>query len=791
MNFLAAIGTRAKRHFLAALAVWMMIVAGGRLSAAEAALGTTVFVGKTVTLTATADGNPAPTFQWLKNGSPISGATNAVLTFAAVALSDAGTYQVRATNSAGSALSPEAVLIVEPAPLTTTNSVPVITTQPVASINATSGGTATLSVVATGTPAPAYQWFKNGQMMAGWTNASLTLVALTSNDTATYKVVVTNVAGTVTSSDARLTVSSPTTPLPSTPDSGGGTPPSTDGGTVVGTAPVFTTQPVSQTASAGQNVLFSAGVSGTPQPQLQWRKDGVNIAGATGATLSLTSVSAADVATYSVVATNSAGIVASAEATLSVTGTGVAGITPKFTLQPLSHTVAIGASTRLSASANGSPAPTYQWLKNGVVIPGATEKELPLNNVTTADTAVYSVIASNLAGAAMSTSAHVVVGGVSGVSAPIITMQPLSQSTESKSTVTFRVAASGSPSPTFQWRKNGLDIAGANTSALTISSVNKSDAGVYTVVARNAYGSVASSSAQLFVNNPSKGSVAGVEDVGLDPAQVNEETMSRIVNISVRASAGAADESLIVGFVVSAGAQKPVLIRGVGPTLGAFGVEGALQDPKVSLFSGSVLSSSNDDWGVNENAPTIQAVGLKVGAFALGTTTNDAALITILRSGAYTAQVNGQASERGVALIEVYDGASTEAGRLINVSTRARVGEGADVPHIGFVIQGTQPKKLLIRAVGPTLGVFGVGGVLADPQLEIFEGPSRLLHNDDWNGSSELGVAFNRVGAFGFPDPLSKDAAVLVTLEPGAYTTVVSGVNGGTGTVLVEVYEMP
>jgi hypothetical protein len=411
--------------------------------------------------------------------------------------------------------------------------------------------------------------------------------------------------------------------------------------------------------------------------------------------------------------------------------------------------------------------------------------------VSTADTAVYSVIASNGIGAAMSTSAHVVVGGVSGVSMPSITTQPLSQSTVTKSAVTFRVAASGSPAPLFQWRKNGLDIAGANAATLTISSVNKSDAGLYTVLARNAYGSVTSTPAQLIVNNPSKGSVAGVQDPGVDLALANEETMSRIVNISVRALAGAADDSLIVGFVVSAGAQKPILIRGIGPTLGAFGVEGALQDPKVSLFSGTVLSSTNDDWGVNENAPTIRSTGLKVGAFSLGDTTNDAALISILRSGAYTAQVSGQSSEQGVALIEVYDGASTEAGRLVNVSTRARVGTGSDVPHIGFVIQGTQPKKLLIRAVGPTLGVFGVGGVLADPQLELFEGPSRLLYNDDWNGSSELGAAFSRVGAFGFADPLSKDAAILVTLEPGAYTTVVSGVNGGTGTVLVEVYEMP
>jgi len=788
MNFLTAIGTRAKRHFLTALAGWMLIVAGGRLDAADTALGTTVYVGKTVTLTATADGNPAPTFQWLKNGAPISGATNAVLTITAVALSDAGIYQVRATNSAGSALSPEAVLVVESAPIALTNSAPAITTQPAATLAGVSGDTVTFSVVATGTPAPTYQWLKNGQAIAGWTSASLTLAALTSNDPATYNVVVSNVAGSVTSANAQLTVSTPSTPPPSQPSGGGGssTPPPPSS-----TAPMFTTAPSSLKANAGENVSFSVGVAGTPQSQLQWRKNGVAISGATGSSLSLSSISTADVAAYSVVATNTAGTVISSEATLSLISPGTDGTTPKFTLQPLSQTVALGASPRISAAANGSPAPTYQWLKNGVVIRGAIAKDLVVYNVTTADTAVYSVIASSPAGAAMSTSAHLVVGGVPGVSAPVISVQPLSQSTVTQSSVSFQIAASGSPAPSLQWRKNGLDIAGATSSVLTISTVNKSDAGIYTMLVRNAYGSVTSNPAQLIVNNPSKGSVAGVEEPGVDSGLAGGATMSRIVNISVRASAGAGDESLIVGFVVSAGAQKPVLIRGIGPTLGAFGVEGALQDPKVSLFSGSVLSSANDDWGVNENAPTIQSTGLKVGAFALGETTNDAALISILRSGAYTAQVSGQGTERGIALIEVYDGASTDAGRLINVSTRARVGTGGDVPHIGFVIQGTLPKKVLIRAVGPTLSVFGVGGVLADPQLELFEGPSRLLHNDDWNGSTELGQAFSRVGAFGFADPLSKDAAILVTLEPGAYTTVVSGVNGATGTVLVEVYEMP
>jgi hypothetical protein len=107
----------------------------------------------------------------------------------------------------------------------------------------------------------------------------------------------------------------------------------------------------------------------------------------------------------------------------------------------------------------------------------------------------------------------------------------------------------------------------------------------------------------------------------------------------------------------------------------------------------------------------------------------------------------------------------------------------------GFVIGGATPRKVLVRAIGPTLASFGVGGVVADPRLALFTGQTQIAANDNWGGDAALSAAFVQVGAFALAAD-SKDAAILVTLDPGSYTAQVSGV-GGTGVALVEVYEVP
>ncbi|MDO8539626.1 MAG: VCBS repeat-containing protein [Opitutaceae bacterium] len=262
---------------------------------------------------------------------------------------------------------------------------------------------------------------------------------------------------------------------------------------------------------------------------------------------------------------------------------------------------------------------------------------------------------------------------------------------------------------------------------------------------------------------------------------------STLSNLSVRSSAGTGDKSLIVGFVVAGGARE-VLVRGIGPTLAAFGVPGTLADPTLTLNGGPAIVR-NDNWDTSTATP---AVFSSVGAFPLVGGTKDAALLASI-DGARSAQVGTTDDGSGIALVELY-AMPTGAGRLINVSARTEVGTGGAILIAGFNVSGTTPRRLLLRAVGPTLGVFGVGGTLADPTLVVKNAAGiEVAANDNWstaNNAADIAATAARVGAFALGNG-SKDAVVLATLPPGAYTASILGVNDTTGVALVEVYEVP
>ena len=265
---------------------------------------------------------------------------------------------------------------------------------------------------------------------------------------------------------------------------------------------------------------------------------------------------------------------------------------------------------------------------------------------------------------------------------------------------------------------------------------------------------------------------------------------SRIVNLAIRSNLPAGG-SLIVGFVV-AGNGKPLLVRAVGPGLGQFGLGGVLADPRMSLYAGSALVASNDDWGGAANAAQVATTAGQVGAFGLPAGSLDAVLLMSLDGGGYSAQVLGPGNAGGIVLVELYDAAGATAARLVNVSARTAVGTGENALFAGFAVTGNAKRTVLIRAIGPTLAAFGATGVLGDPRLDLLgAGASTpLATNDDWGGGANLTAAFGVVGAF----PLAanaKDAALLVTLDPGSYSVQVSGVGGTTGEALVEIYEVP
>ncbi len=364
------------------------------------------------------------------------------------------------------------------------------------------------------------------------------------------------------------------------------------------------------------------------------------------------------------------------------------------------------------------------------------------------------------------------------VEAPAFALAPKARAAVAGEVVTLTATATGSGPFAYQWLKDGLPISGATTAALALPAVSASDTANYAVVVRGAEGAI--------VSPPAPVTVRGVGEA---------EIPARLVNLSVRTTAGTGNQTLIVGFFVNGSPDKSVLIRAIGPTLGQFGVTGTLADPRLRLLSGATELTTNDNWaspvGGGASVPIANAFASS-GAFALAESSLDAALVRTMGVGGYTAQITG-ASGTGIALAELYDTLPGSGARLANVSARSQVNTGGDILIAGFSITGNLPQTVLIRGIGPSLTALGVTGVLTDPRLALFRATAKLDENDDWGsaGSATLASAFARVGAFPLSGSGSKDAALLVTLAPGGYTAQVSGANSTTGIALIEVYELP
>ncbi|MCX6950758.1 MAG: hypothetical protein NTV51_01005 [Verrucomicrobia bacterium] len=268
-------------------------------------------------------------------------------------------------------------------------------------------------------------------------------------------------------------------------------------------------------------------------------------------------------------------------------------------------------------------------------------------------------------------------------------------------------------------------------------------------------------------------------------------------NLSTRGQVGTGNNILIAGFVVGGTLPKQILIRAIGPTLGSFGLTGVLADPQLQIFnSSSALVVANNNWG---GAGDVINASSQVGAFPLAANSLDAVVLASLAPGAYTAQVSGVGGTTGVALVELYDVDTLSpfsSQKVMNVATRGVVGTDQGQLIAGFVVSGNTPKKVLVRAVGPTLAAapFNVAGVLADPLLRIVRADNVVVReNDSWESGNDAGLvneAAVKVGAF----PLaagSKDAAILINLPPGTYSAQVTGSGTTTGVALIEVYEVP
>ncbi|PYK12591.1 MAG: hypothetical protein DME65_03795, partial [Verrucomicrobia bacterium] len=206
--------------------------------------------------------------------------------------------------------------------------------------------------------------------------------------------------------------------------------------------------------------------------------------------------------------------------------------------------------------------------------------------------------------------------------------------------------------------------------------------------------------------------------------------ISTLGNISTRAFVQTGDNVVIGGFIVQGAERKKVVIRAIGPELTQHGVPNALANPTLELHDHTgALIASNDNWGTTIIGGIItmnQVAAIRASGYA-PSDLRESAMIVNLPPGSYTAIVRGVANMTGVALVEVYDLSPAPNSILGNISTRSFVQTGDNVMIGGVIVQGTQSRRVILRAIGPELTQYGVPDILADPTLELHDSTGALI----------------------------------------------------------------
>ena len=273
--------------------------------------------------------------------------------------------------------------------------------------------------------------------------------------------------------------------------------------------------------------------------------------------------------------------------------------------------------------------------------------------------------------------------------------------------------------------------------------------------------------------------VAGAVSLyGAPPSAPPPTGNAQTLQISTRGSVGTGDNVMIGGFIINGSTTKKVVIRAIGPSLGASGVAGALSNPTLELHDSTGASlQSNDDWRTNQEQEILASHLAPANDL-------ESAIVADLAPGSYTAIVSGFGGGSGIALVEIYD-LEPSNGKLANISTRARVDVGDDVMIGGFIINGPQSQKNVIRALGPSLTEQGVSGALVNPVLDLYNGNGDLLiENDDYY----TGRVYSVIGGYGLLPGSLYEPAIYFEGAPGSFTAIVSGVAGTAGVGLIEIY---
>ena len=306
-------------------------------------------------------------------------------------------------------------------------------------------------------------------------------------------------------------------------------------------------------------------------------------------------------------------------------------------------------------------------------------------------------------------------------------------------------------------------------------------AGLADAIARN---SAAAGDTVTCTVTPSDGTLDGPSTVVSSSVAVPASVSDHLLNISTRLPVRTGDDVLIGGMIATGSEPKKVIIRAIGPSLGAAGVQGVLPDPVLELHDDTgAIVASNDDWKTSAQAADIQATGI-----APASDLEAAIIATLNPNHGYTAVVRGKGAATGIAVVEAYDLAQGANSKLANISTRGFVDTGDNVLIGGFIIGGAGQGSagVVVRAIGPSLAGAGIANPLANPLLEIHDGNGVLAtFNDDWKDCQAA-----EIQATSLQPSDDNESAVVATLRPGNYTAIIRGKNNSTGIGLMEVYNI-
>ena len=533
------------------------------------------------------------------------------------------------------------------------------------------GSGVSFSVTASGTVPLSYQWYRDNSAVAGATRTSYTISAAQPSDAGDYKVRVINVAGSVDSAVATLTAQF---------------------------APFITEQPQSQTMIVSDIVTFTVAAGGVPAPSYQWRRNGVNISGATSGTYTISNVQTNQAGNYTVVVSNASGTATSATAGL------IVNVPPSIAAQPQNQSVTAGNSVAFSVTASGTAPLSYQWYRNNSAIAGATVTRYTISAAQPSDAGSYDVIVSNNYGSVTSAVATLTLQ-----CAPIIITQPRSQTVNQGASVSFSVEASAVPTPTFQWRLNAALITGATSSVFTLTNVQPSDAGNYIVIISNAMGQTNSATASLNVLVP----LPGIYDTGLSDSRTLlgdgqvDPHYKLVVNPNNPASSySVVQDSTAWPIVGGPWVQNSSISKWIGPAFNTVGVAAGNYsyqlavdltgyDPRTTFLAGSWAADDTGSIFLNGEDTGFSSTNYFVG-FSTFTLTNGFVLGTNL----IEFRISNAASPTGLRVENLQGTLQTETVPFVGTQPESATNVIGDNVTFAVVAGGASPLRYQWRFNG-------------------------------------------------------------------------------------------